>query len=46
VSRSGGILHRVDWNGTAPVAGTSIEISGPLIDGINWTSPGLFLYAP
>jgi hypothetical protein len=45
VTRNDGILHQIDWNGTMPVVGTSSPISGPLIDGVNWTAPGLFLYA-
>jgi PKD repeat protein len=45
VTRGDGILHQINWNGTAPVAGTTIPISGPAIDGINWTAPGLFQYA-
>jgi hypothetical protein len=45
VTRNDGVLHQVNWNGTAPVVGTTIPISGPAIDGINWTAPGLFQYA-
>ena len=45
VTRADGILHRADWDGTAPVGGTSVKVSGPSIDGVNWTSAGLFMYA-
>jgi PKD repeat protein len=45
VTRNDGVLHQINWNGTVPVAGTSVPISGPAIDGINWTAPGLFQYA-
>ncbi|MFL6238835.1 MAG: hypothetical protein ACJ735_04985 [Actinomycetes bacterium] len=44
VTRSDGILHQVSWDGSAPL-GTSIPISGPHIDGINWTAPALVQYA-
>ena len=43
VTRNDGILHQINWNGSAPVVGTSIPISGPALDGVNWTAPGLFL---
>jgi hypothetical protein len=45
VTRNDGILHQINWNGTMPVVGTALPVSGPLIDGVNWTAPGLFLYA-
>ncbi len=44
VTRDNGVLHQANWNGAAPVAGTSLTVSGPSVDGVNWTSPGLFLY--
>jgi PKD repeat protein len=47
VTRSDGVLHRVDWNGHAPVGGTAVAVSGPGLDGANWASQGLFpLVAP
>jgi len=44
VYASTGVLARIDWDGSAPVAGTRVKVSGPTIDGINWASAGLFLY--
>jgi hypothetical protein len=41
---STGALARIDWDGSAPVDGTRVKVSGPTIDGINWASAGLFLY--
>jgi hypothetical protein len=41
---STGVLARIDWDGSAPVNGTRVKVSGPTIDSINWASAGLFLY--
>jgi PKD repeat protein len=45
VTRNDSVLSRVNWNGSAPVGGTVSKVSGPLIDGVNWLSAGLFLYS-
>jgi len=44
-TRNDSALSRINWNGSAPVGGTSVKVSGPLIDAVNWLSAGLFLYA-
>jgi PKD repeat protein len=45
VTRTDGQLRRINWNGSAPVSGTAIQMSGP---GYNtdptWASQGTFLY--
>jgi hypothetical protein len=38
-----GNLSRVDWVADAPVTGTSVVVSGPGIDGIDWRARSLFL---
>jgi PKD repeat protein len=40
-----GNLHRVNFTGTVPVAGTAVVTSGPAIDGQDWRSQGTFLLA-
>jgi hypothetical protein len=46
VQRTDGILRRIDWNGFAPVGGTSLAISGPGVDGKpSWSAQGMTLYA-
>ena len=44
VTKTDGILHRVAFNSTtgAP-SGTAASISGPAIDGVNWTNKTFFL---
>jgi PKD repeat protein len=42
VRSSTGELHRVDWVAGRPVAGTDAIVSGPGVDGINWSSVALF----
>jgi hypothetical protein len=42
VTNDNGRLHQVGWTGTSPT-GTSVSISGPTLDGIDWTSLGMFL---
>lgn len=43
VTRTDGVMHRADWaNGTA-VSGTSVSVSGPGIDGVDWRAKALFL---
>jgi Malectin domain/Domain of unknown function (DUF5122) beta-propeller len=39
---SDGDLVRIDMNGTVPVPGTSVAISGPSIDGRDWRSNAMF----
>jgi PKD repeat protein len=41
VTRSDGVLHRIDWNGHAPVGGTAANVSGPGVDGASWSGQGL-----
>jgi PKD repeat protein len=36
-------LTRVDWGPSGPVAGTSVIVGGPSIDGIDWRSRALFV---
>jgi hypothetical protein len=46
VTRTNGVLHRVDWNGSKPVPGTAVAISGPSVDSKpSWNSQALTLYA-
>jgi PKD repeat protein len=45
VNRTDRSLNRVDWTNNAPVAGTSVPVSGPPIDSVDWLSAGLFLIA-
>ncbi|WP_432949219.1 PKD domain-containing protein [Kribbella sp. CA-253562] len=40
-----GNLHRVNFAGNVPVAGTAVVTSGPGIDGQDWRSQGTFLLA-
>jgi PKD repeat protein len=40
-----GNLHRLNFAGNAPVAGTAVVTSGPGIDGQDWRSNGTFLLA-
>ena len=43
VTRSDGVMHRADWaNGTA-ISGSSVSVSGPGIDGVDWRAKALFL---
>lgn len=42
-STSDGNLHKIDFSSGAPVGGTDVVISGPLIDLRNWRSNGLFV---
>jgi PKD repeat protein len=42
VSKSNGNLNSVDWNGS--VTGSPSVISGPGVDGNNWSNRSLFLY--
>jgi len=44
--RTNGALTRVDWSGSAPVSGTATVVSSPALDGADWRTRGLFLYAP
>jgi PKD repeat protein len=47
VTRSDGVLRSINWNGSAPVAGTATAISGPSINGnLSWASQALFSYVP
>jgi PKD repeat protein len=39
-----GNLSRMVWNGTAPVAGTAVVLSGPTKDAIRWEQDGLALF--
>ncbi len=41
---TGGNLYKVAWSGGHPTGGVS-QIGGPLLDGVNWTSQGLFAFA-
>jgi PKD repeat protein len=46
VTRSDGVLRRIDWNGQTPVPGTMVAVSGPGVDNASsWASQGLTLYA-
>ncbi len=42
-----GTLTRWDWNAATgqPVAGTNVRVSGPAVDGINWTARDAFIFA-
>jgi chitodextrinase len=40
-----GNLHRVNFANNVPVAGTAVVTSGPGLDGQDWRSQGMFLYA-
>jgi len=44
VGSTDGSLRRVDWNGTAPVAGTATTVSGPGVDGVSWRNRAMWLY--
>ncbi len=44
--RNSGSLTRVDFTNGAPVAGTASVVSSPMLDGADWRTRGLFLYAP
>jgi PKD repeat protein len=46
VSSSTGVLSRFAWNGTTPVAGTGVQVSGPGIDGQDWRARDAFVFAP
>jgi PKD repeat protein len=47
VTRADGVMHRINWNGQAPVAGTAVALSGPGVDGApSWASQALFAFAP
>ena len=47
VTRSDGVLRRIDWNGTTPVAGSAAAVSGPGITGdASWAAQALFSYVP
>ncbi len=41
---TGGNLNRVAFVGGAP-SGSSTVVSGPGVDGVNWASRGLFVFA-
>jgi hypothetical protein len=41
-----GSLSSVQWTKDGPVPGTVRAVSGPQIDGANWNSRTMFLYAP
>ena len=41
-----GNLHRVNFANNAPIGGTAVVVSGPGIDGQDWRSQGMFLFAP
>jgi PKD repeat protein len=45
-NKNNGTLHRIDFVNGALVAGTAGQVSGPLEDGADWRTRGLFLYAP
>src|SRR5215207_4742920 len=45
-NKNNGTLHRVDFVNGVPVGGTAGQVSGPLEDGADWRTRGLFLYAP
>ncbi len=38
-----GRLFRADWGGRLPVAGTSVQVSGPGVDSQNWTARAMFV---
>ena len=42
---SGGTLYRQPWS-NGPVAASRTAVSGPSVDGVDWRSRALFLYAP
>ncbi len=44
-SNTTGQLFRADWSGRSPVAGTSVQVSGPGRDTQNWASRSMFVYA-
>jgi PKD repeat protein len=39
-----GRLFRAAWSGHGPVGGTSVQVSGPGVDGQNWSSRSLFVF--
>lgn len=43
---STGDLFRVTLSGNRPVPGSQVHVSGPSVDGQNWTSQGMFVLAP
>ncbi len=45
-NRTNGSLTRIDWAGGAPVAGTAVVVSSPALDGGDWRSRAMFLFAP
>lgn len=45
-SSSDGTLRSVQWQPGGPVAGTTTTVSGPSVDGRDWSSGTLFLHAP
>ena len=42
VSNLDGSMHRVQWENGAPVDGTDVVVSGPALDGIDWSARALF----
>jgi Malectin domain len=45
-SNADGSLSSVQWQDSGPVAGTTTPVSGPTVDGIDWSARALFLHAP
>jgi PKD repeat protein len=45
---SAGVLRRIDWRedgpSGVPVAGTATTLSGPAVDGVNWSGRDLFVF--